>query len=68
MKLTIEIKADNAAFQPQPGIEIGRLLRILANRIEVDTLFCAAAPIGDDLAGWNIADNNGNSVGRVDWS
>jgi len=52
--ITITIKTDNAAFGDQPLIEVGRILRMLAEKAEEGEL-----PT-------RIMDYNGNSVGNID--
>jgi|OpeIllAssembly_1097287.scaffolds.fasta_scaffold662297_3 hypothetical protein len=53
-KLTITIRTENAAFDESPELEVARILRSLANRMEVDGV--------EDR---NILDVNGNKVGEV---
>ena len=58
MRYLVEIAADNAAFGPEPGPELARILHKLAERIET------AAP--DELAdAIRLMDYNGNTVGRA---
>lgn len=58
MKVTIEVQCDNEAFHPDPGRELARILRKLADRIEE----AAAYPNEWEQA---LADANGNRVGCV---
>ncbi len=53
-KITIKIKTKNAAFADDPGCEIARILRDLADKIENYLLV-------DDT----LSDSNGNAVGKV---
>ena len=55
--LEIEIAADNAAFDDDPGYEISRILVDLAFRIRHDGL--------DNVS--VIKDINGNTVGNASW-
>ena len=58
MRYLIEIATDNDAFFPEPGPELARILRQLAERIE------SADP--EELgAGVRLLDYNGNGVGRA---
>ncbi len=58
MRYLIEIATDNDAFFPEPGPELARILRHLAERIET------ASP--DELAaGVRLLDYNGNRVGSA---
>lgn len=58
MRYLIEIATDNDAFFPEPGPELARILRQLAERIE------SAGP--EELgAGVRLLDYNGNGVGRA---
>jgi len=56
MKLTIQIKMDNAAFDPS-GTEAARILRELADRLDGDNLRAK------DLR--PLRDINGNRVGEA---
>ena len=56
MKLTIEIKLDNAAFEGDNGIEIARILRKLA--AGMDGTFYTSGDSGD------LRDHNGNTCGK----
>ena len=58
MKLLIEIKMDNAAFEDGSGTECARILRELANRIEGEQ--CAIGDVTPCL------DINGNKVGKAE--
>ena len=58
MRYLVEIATDNDAFYPEPGPELARILRKLAERIET------AAP--DELtAPVRLMDYNGNTVGSA---
>lgn len=50
---TIVIETGNAAFEEQPATEIGRILRAMADRIEL----CGVLPVPRD--------SNGNKCGSV---
>jgi hypothetical protein len=52
---TLKIKCDNAAFDPEPGIELARILRTIADRVESEGT--------TELRG-RAMDSNGNSVGE----
>jgi hypothetical protein len=55
MRFTINMTCDNAAFDPYPGEEVARILRDIADRVELGWT--------DDT--WQtIRDINGNDVGR----
>lgn len=56
MNVKIEIACDNAAFQDEPTIEIARILRELADRVERRDQ--PESPIG-------LRDINGNTVGEM---
>lgn len=60
MKIKIEITCDNAAFDDQPGLEVARLLRKLADGIE-------QYPDADDFldVSTRLLDINGNHVGNA---
>jgi hypothetical protein len=56
MTYRISIETDNAAFDPDPGAELARILRGLADRLED----------GGDLAEpIRLRDFNGNTVGEA---
>lgn len=55
MTYRIEIKTDNAAFEDDPGYEVARILRKLADRVESEGL--------DQV---RLMDINGNCVGSVE--
>ena len=59
MKLTIEIKMDNAAFDEGPETEAARILRELAEQLEDNWYF---AKMDNELP---LIDINGNRVGSV---
>ena len=59
MKLKIEIVMDNAAFDPAPSVEVGRILHALADEAAIGHMF---DEIGDRMA---IMDSNGNRVGEA---
>jgi hypothetical protein len=50
----LELETDNAAFQPQWGAEVARILREVADTVE---------PIGFRPDGGNLRDINGNLAG-----
>ena len=52
-RVKIEIKTENAAFHPEPGVEVARILRKAA-----DTIESGGSP--------NIMDINGNKVGSIE--
>lgn len=54
-ELTLGMKLDNAAFDDEPGYEVCRILRDLADKIEQRGL-------QDEMILWDI---NGNRVGKV---
>ena len=58
MTLTIKITMDNEAFQPDNGGEAARILRVLADTIDGDSLDAS-----DRLPG--LMDVNGNKVGMA---
>ena len=58
MPYLIEIATGNDAFYPEPGPELARILRKLADRIET------AAPVELEDA-IRLMDYNGNTVGRA---
>ena len=53
MKLLIEITMNNAAFDPNPELEVSRILRDYSNRIVESS----------DIVIMNLRDINGNKVG-----
>lgn len=53
MKIKIKMHCDNSAFEPDPGEEVARILRQIA-----DT--CVEEPFVVDE--WAVADANGNTV------
>lgn len=57
MKMIITINMDNAAFDGEPGVEVSRILRKLADEY---------VESGCDLARYKLRDINGNIVGRVE--
>jgi hypothetical protein len=57
MKLKLVITMDNAAFEPNNGVEVARILRQLADQEEGNQL----SP-GDK---WKLRDINGNTVGEA---
>ena len=58
MGYSIQIETDNDAFYPDPGPELARILRKLADRLE-----------GGDLAeSVRLMDYNGNAVGRAEYA
>jgi hypothetical protein len=56
MTLTITINMDNAAFDPEPGPEVARILRELVDRADL------IANHADSVV---LRDVNGNRCGRV---
>jgi hypothetical protein len=57
MSFRLEIATDNAAFDDAPAVELARILRELADRVE-------EAEAGDVLP---VRDLNGNRVGSAHW-
>jgi len=55
MKITLEIKTDNAAFEECAGNEVARILRVLADKVE-------RWP-GINEFKLSVMDINGNKVG-----
>lgn len=51
VKFVVEIDTANDAFQPAPGEELARILRELADQVEVN------------VQGANLCDSNGNKCG-----
>jgi hypothetical protein len=60
MKIQIEIRADNSAFDGDSGSEVARILRELADRVD-------GSDVADTIAR-RLYDVNGNSVGKADWT
>lgn len=58
MTLKITLTMDNAAFEPDPGIEVARILRALADRAEVESI--------EDGRRMVLRDFNGNSCGKAE--
>lgn len=58
MKVRIEIKCDNAAFEDAPENELARILNRLAEDLK-------GAPDIQWAHGWKPRDINGNTVGSV---
>jgi hypothetical protein len=52
--LTIQIALDNAAFEDDPGVEVARILRQIADKCE-----------GGEVWSGPIRDINGNLVGEA---
>jgi hypothetical protein len=62
-RLTIEIKADNAAFDDYAcGEELARMLREVADKIDG----CSAIGVERNLP-TRLHDINGNAVGSTEW-
>ena len=59
MRVTITIDMDNAAFEDTPGIEVARILKVVAERVQADP----SNP--DDWGAPRLRDINGNAVGEV---
>jgi hypothetical protein len=58
MSYSITIETDNDAFYPDPGPELARILRKLADRLD-----------GGELAeSVRLMDYNGNTVGRAEYA
>lgn len=55
-QFTITMKTDNAAFDPNPEMEVVRILRTVADKIE-------ATGLGEDIV---LRDINGNRVGQAE--
>ena len=53
-KMTITIETGNDAFEPDPSVELARILKKLAKGLEVS------------FAPATIQDINGNTVGRIE--
>lgn len=62
MKLKIEIKMDNAAFDPYAGTEVARILRKLADKIDGDPV--NGVGLGYGLTA-NLLDSNGKPCGKA---
>ena len=58
---TLKIKTDNAAFEDDPGLEIARILKLWAERIE------RGINLELPLSNHPVYDLNGNKVGTIDW-
>lgn len=54
MRIMIDMRCDNAAFDPDPNAEVARILRELADRVEDSRLY-------DQV----LHDVNGNQVGTL---
>ena len=54
MKLIMTINMDNTAFDPNPELEISRILRDLSEKV-----------LNTDNIGWALFDHNGNRVGNA---
>lgn len=56
---TLTVNTDNAAFEPQPGQELWRILSTLGRRV-----------VDESPAGFEhpIRDTNGNTVGTWTWT
>ncbi len=68
--LTVTIKADNAAFDSEPGVELARILRHLAQEIEFEGLFSPDDPdpvLRCPATTQYLFDVNGNTVGQARW-
>jgi hypothetical protein len=63
-RFTVEIDTANAAFDEDPGLELARILRNLAGRME------ETPDLLSDDAPWPYAvrDVNGNTVGTFGWA
>lgn len=61
MEATITVRMDNAAFDPDAGAELARILRDLADNICDRVLFRV-----DDAD--NLRDYNGNTVGQIEFT
>jgi hypothetical protein len=57
MEFSLEINVDGAAFSPNPGLEVARILRALAGRLEHDL---------DEDSSFPLMDDNGNRVGDAE--
>lgn len=58
MKITITINTDNAAFEPDAGVEVARILRHLADKTENWT--------GVNEFTLGVLDTNGTKVGSCE--
>ena len=56
MKVKIEIKTDNAAFEDYTGSEVARILRELADNVDGESRITPQP----------LKDSNGNTVGKVE--
>ena len=56
--MTLTIRTGNAAFEGIPELEIARILRVAADRLEREP---------DGLEGFPLMDANGNRVGSVEF-
>lgn len=54
-QININIQTENAAFSPDPGYELARIFRALAEKAEQ----------GDLYDGQPVIDVNGNRVGKI---
>jgi hypothetical protein len=61
MKFKLEITLDNAAFDPDPGLEVAGLLSKVAHKAEY-----AGEDLKDSLWRCAIVDTNGNRVGYAE--
>jgi len=57
MKAVIKINMDNAAFDPEPSIELGRILREVADEVDPWPIKPGSRMI--------LRDINGNTVGEL---
>lgn len=57
MKLKLEIKMDNAAFEENAGSEVARILRQIADEVD-----CRDLLPGEEI---RLRDINGNTVGQA---
>ena len=57
--LTVTIKAGNAAFEPEPGVELARILRKLAQALEFAMVVEGAL--------LSLYDIDGITVGQARW-
>lgn len=56
-EFSIYIDCDNAAFEPEPGVELGRILTEVAVRLKRD-------PYLETSTTGKLRDANGNTVGK----
>ncbi len=61
--LAVSIQIGNASFKPEPGVEVARILRKLAQAVEFDGALPPGNP--DPL---RLLDYNGNHVGQARWT